>query len=160
VLGFVIVAGFGIGGVLLYRYGSPEGQARRRDASLYAPLIHYPGSHRTERTLRSTGADSCFLIWCAHYSLHDVYALPADATLDAVKAHYRSHLPQGWKEADESACVFARGPGGSPSNNYTELRLASNALLLENPRRQRVTIVIEPPQVTVQPATYSCSAPA
>ena len=111
---------------------SPEGQARRRGTSLYAPLLHYPGSQQLERQLKASGADSCFLIWCDHYSLHVIYELPPEADIEDVKAHYRSHLPKGWTEADDSACLSTNVPPGATVHTDYELRLPTNALLLEN----------------------------
>jgi hypothetical protein len=124
-------------GVVIYRYVSPEAQARRRGTSLYAPLIDYPESRQVERQLKATGADSCFLIWCEHYSLHVVYELPPSVGIEEVKAHYRSHLPTGWQEADDRACISTNAPPGATVRTDYEPRLPTNALLLENSRRQR-----------------------
>jgi hypothetical protein len=143
-------------GVVSCQVVSPEARARRRGNALYAPLVHYPGARDFDRQMKSTGADSCFLFWCDDHSLHFVYRLPDSVDVDAVKAHYRSHLPNGWKEADDSACISTNAPpGAEPPSGYV-LQLPSHWLLLENARQQRVTVVIEPPSVTLMPATYSC----
>jgi hypothetical protein len=109
-----------------------------------------------ERQLVATSNDSCFLLWCENYGLHVVYRLPAGVDVEQVKTHYRSHLPPEWREADDSACTSTNDPPGAGPSRDSVLRLEPNALLLENPRGQRVSIFIEPPTVSVQPPTYAC----
>ena len=152
--GLVVVAGFLVWQFVL----SPTAQARRRDGALYAPLLHYPGAQQTQRRVIATPADSCFLLWCDYHSLHVTYRLPEGSDVEGVKAHYRSQLPSGWKEADDSACKVGTNapPGVSPRTDYVKLRVPDNRLLLENSRGKRVTVVIDPPTLTLRPGEYSC----
>ena len=137
---------------------SPRARARRRDAAIYAPIVHYPGADRVERRVIATGADSCFLVWCDHYYLHVAYRLPPGTDVEGVKRHYRSNLPSGWKEADDSACAPSTNvpPGATPRTGHWKLIVPDNRLLLENSKKQRATVVIEPPALTLRPAEYSC----
>ena len=137
---------------------SPQANARRRDSQLYSPLSEFPGSQLVERRVVSVSADSCALLWCDHYSLHVTFRVPDGVDVQGLKDFYRSHLPAGWKEADESACEVSpiAPPGATIPAGPWRLEVANDELLLENVDRKRVTVVLQPPLVTYRPAEYAC----
>jgi hypothetical protein len=86
-----------------------------------------------------------------------VYELPADVGVDQAKGFYLGNLRDSWRQATDDACILPVGPPPwAEPIPVMKLVVPENQLLLQNQAEDRVTIVFEPPAITVKRGGYGC----